>query len=62
MQLSKQKLNNKDSGLQISSQQLIKNAGGMPSGPPLVLALSFLWLDEREKGRSVCSLICVGIY
>lgn len=50
MLLSKQTLNNIDSGLQSSSQQLMKNEGGMPSGPPLVLALSLFMARRTREG------------
>ena len=39
--LSKLKVKNSDSGQHNSSQQLMKNDGGIPSGPPFVLSLSF---------------------
>jgi hypothetical protein len=51
MHLSKQRLNNNDIGEHNSSQQLIKKVGGIPSGPPLVLALSRLMARRTNEGE-----------
>jgi hypothetical protein len=44
------KANRSDNGWESSSQQLIKKEGGIPSGPPLVLELSFLMARRTREG------------